>query len=155
MNSLDLSHLQTQRGIPLPITLHICAESHAETFRKHCLVWWEDLDLDSNRKTYWKPGWRRPICFDAERDTIYKTGYKHSLDFKVLVQPSLKEHSTKIKKLKICDMYINAEIFRVAIGRMKNNPSWMAFFRCPGSRRSLSWFDSLRSWLISSFKIAC
>lgn len=59
-----IHQLHGQRYILLPITLHINAESRAETLVTYSLLWWEDLGIKNIV-------WAQPICFDYGRDLPY------------------------------------------------------------------------------------
>lgn len=91
---------ELQRDISLPITLHICAESREETLRKYCLVWWKDIGREVK-------DWRRPICFDPERDMPFIVAVKGNIDITlssehiILLKSICGEQMKKITRLEV------------------------------------------------------
>ncbi|CZR54746.1 uncharacterized protein PAC_04630 [Phialocephala subalpina] len=53
-----------ERKLPLPAMLHVCCESRELALERYSVVFWKDLGAEAR-------DWRRPICFDHERDLLY------------------------------------------------------------------------------------
>lgn len=88
-NYADDQICELQRKLPLPITLHICTESREEALRKYCLIWWKDIGREEE-------DWRRPICFNPERDMPFIVMGSASRGDEIL----LSEHIILLKSLR-------------------------------------------------------
>lgn len=55
---------RAERRYPLPSMLHVCCTSRKLALQSYSVVFWKDLGAESR-------DWRRPICFDHERDVLY------------------------------------------------------------------------------------
>ncbi|CZR61306.1 uncharacterized protein PAC_11202 [Phialocephala subalpina] len=104
------------RNIPLPNTLYICSDSRAETLRKYCLVWWMDLGREQK-------DWRRPICFDWERDLPYIVGESERVPedpgllshFMMLLRSAYCEHMKKVTRLEVREFDQNSQIHEIIL----------------------------------------